>query len=342
MRETWTARMWRGQTIRTRSDVVRTEHIPHPPAALTYTLAVLRWSLWAAGMIVWGAVYIPAAGVALAALVLGALLAGSWGLRGGRGARRPRRAAVVPVLAAELAALGHRPGAPVLAAAALPLVLGRRPGRQRGQGHRRPPQHLRAPPAVGLPRRARRRPARPTVRRDHPRHPGRADRRAGQRVVRPRGPRPAPPVATRLGAAARGLPRRPRRRPRHRRRSDRLPVARCRALRGRPALVAAADGHPHPDRRADRRREVRPGRGHRQGAVPRDPRRPGPADRDRPQGRHGVPHVLRAVLHARLRHRRRPGRRPRSRRRPHGRTRQRVRRPDTQAAAPHHRRGRST
>ncbi|MCD2198063.1 hypothetical protein LQ327_32295 [Actinomycetospora endophytica] len=80
MRETWTARMWRGQTIRTRSDVVRTEHIPYRPAPLTYSLAALRWSLWTVGMLAWGAIYIPAAGAALALLVLGGLLAGSWGL----------------------------------------------------------------------------------------------------------------------------------------------------------------------------------------------------------------------------------------------------------------------
>lgn len=80
MREIGTARLFRGQTIRTRADVMRTERIHERSLVAAWALAAAWWACWVAVMTLWLVVYVPPVGVALAALVTGLVLAGGWGL----------------------------------------------------------------------------------------------------------------------------------------------------------------------------------------------------------------------------------------------------------------------
>ena len=80
MREIPTARLVRGQTIRTRADVMRTERIHERSLILAWTLAVLWWGGWLLTMTVWASLYIPVVGLALVAALVGLVVGGGWGL----------------------------------------------------------------------------------------------------------------------------------------------------------------------------------------------------------------------------------------------------------------------
>lgn len=79
MREMLTGRLFRGQTIRTRADVQRTERIHEPSVAEQIASALVWWTCWVLLMTAWAAFYIPPVGAALTAAVLGFLTGGGWG-----------------------------------------------------------------------------------------------------------------------------------------------------------------------------------------------------------------------------------------------------------------------
>jgi S-DNA-T family DNA segregation ATPase FtsK/SpoIIIE len=80
MREITTARLWRGQTIRTRADVMRTERLHERSRLLRLSLTAGWWTGWLAVMTVWACLYVPVLGGALTVAALAWLALGPWGL----------------------------------------------------------------------------------------------------------------------------------------------------------------------------------------------------------------------------------------------------------------------
>ncbi|MDD7942569.1 FtsK/SpoIIIE domain-containing protein [Actinomycetospora lutea] len=80
MREITTARLWRGQTIRTRADVMRTERLHERSRLIRWSLTAGWWAGWLTIMTVWAALYVPALGGVLTLAALAWLALGPWGL----------------------------------------------------------------------------------------------------------------------------------------------------------------------------------------------------------------------------------------------------------------------
>lgn len=80
MREIGTARLFRGQTIRTRADIQRTERVREPSLVTIWATAAAWWLAWLLIMAVWLIGYVPAVGAALLAALTGLILGGGWGL----------------------------------------------------------------------------------------------------------------------------------------------------------------------------------------------------------------------------------------------------------------------